>query len=213
MSSALAIVCLVMLVPHLWGERTGRLPVRAAAKTLGSLAFLGFGLSAGDLASPAGRFVVLALAFSVVGDVLLLWTDKRVFLAGLVAFLLGHVAYVGAFASLGLAPVGAIGAAVLLGPIAWALWRWLGPHTGRLRPAVLAYLAVIGAMICASFGAYAASPSLARLAMAAAAVVFAASDVAVARQRFVKPGFENRAVGLPLYYAAQLVLAAAVTTA
>jgi uncharacterized membrane protein YhhN len=39
------------------------------------------------------------------------------------------------------------------------------------------------------------------------AVAFALS---VARDRFVVPGFVNRAWGLPLYYAAQLVLAATV---
>ena len=40
------------------------------------------------------------------------------------------------------------------------------------------------------------------------AVMFYGSDLAVARDRFVAPGFSNRAWGLPLYYAAQLVIAA-----
>jgi hypothetical protein len=42
------------------------------------------------------------------------------------------------------------------------------------------------------------------------AVMFYASDLSVARDRFVKRGFLNRVWGLPLYYAAQLVLASTV---
>lgn len=34
-----------------------------------------------------------------------------------------------------------------------------------------------------------------------------ASDLAVARQAFVKRGLENTAIGLPLYYAGQLIIA------
>jgi hypothetical protein len=39
----------------------------------------------------------------------------------------------------------------------------------------------------------------------AAAVAFYLSDLAVARDRFVAPGFRNRLWGLPLYYGAQLL--------
>ena len=44
--------------------------------------------------------------------------------------------------------------------------------------------------------------------VAVGALAFTASDVAVARDRFVKNGFQNRAWGLPLYYGAQLLIAA-----
>ena len=39
------------------------------------------------------------------------------------------------------------------------------------------------------------------------AIMFTASDIAVVRDRFVAPGFVNRLWGLPLYYAAQLIIA------
>ena len=39
------------------------------------------------------------------------------------------------------------------------------------------------------------------------AAMFTASDIAVVRDRFISKGFVNRAWGLPLYYAAQLVIA------
>jgi hypothetical protein len=44
-------------------------------------------------------------------------------------------------------------------------------------------------------------------AVMAAAVAFYLSDVSVARDRFVAPGFDNRIWGLPLYYGAQLLFA------
>jgi hypothetical protein len=37
--------------------------------------------------------------------------------------------------------------------------------------------------------------------------MFTASDIAIVRNRFVAPGFVNRLWGLPLYYAAQLIIA------
>ena len=46
--------------------------------------------------------------------------------------------------------------------------------------------------------------------LALGALAFAASDVSVARERFVAPAFANGAWGLPLYFAAQLVLAGSV---
>jgi YhhN family len=38
-------------------------------------------------------------------------------------------------------------------------------------------------------------------------VLFAASDIAVARERFVQQGFLNQLWGWPTYFVAQLVLA------
>jgi uncharacterized membrane protein YhhN len=42
------------------------------------------------------------------------------------------------------------------------------------------------------------------------AMLFVVSDLAVARNRFVARAFINRAIGLPLYFTAQLLLAASV---
>ncbi len=43
--------------------------------------------------------------------------------------------------------------------------------------------------------------------VAIGAVLFAASDLSVARQAFVAPALVNQAWGLPAYYVAQLLLA------
>jgi hypothetical protein len=42
------------------------------------------------------------------------------------------------------------------------------------------------------------------------AILFYLSDLAVARHRFVKAEFLNRGIGLPLYYAGQVLIAMAV---
>jgi uncharacterized membrane protein YhhN len=74
-----------------------------------------------------------------------------------------------------------------------------------MRLSVRAYTAILSAMLVAAAGASAADPAI-----FAGALVFYLSDLTVARDRFVSPGFANGLIGLPLYYAAQLMLAATV---
>jgi uncharacterized membrane protein YhhN len=70
---------------------------------------------------------------------------------------------------------------------------------------VLAYITVITAMVALAAGSVWLRASWT---LAAGAVGFYLSDLSVARDRFVAPAFVNRAWGLPLYYAAQLLLGA-----
>jgi uncharacterized membrane protein YhhN len=84
--------------------------------------------------------------------------------------------------------------------------RWLRPHLApTMRAPVTAYVSVISMMVAAAIGTHATSPAFPLL---AGAIAFCVSDVSVARDRFVEPSFVNRAWGLPLYYVAQLLLAA-----
>lgn len=46
-----------------------------------------------------------------------------------------------------------------------------------------------------------------RYSIIAAALIFFTSDIFVARHRFVKKEFLNRAAGLPMYYSAQFIIA------
>jgi uncharacterized membrane protein YhhN len=156
--------------------------------------------SPGDL---TGGWLFAGLAVCALGDVLLL--SRRAFDAGLVAFLLGHVLFIGGFRHE--VPLAAWSSAALI-PVALAtagavLWLW--PHLGRRRPAVTAYIVVISTMV---WGGISAWWSHALPWTAAAGVsLFWVSDLAVARHRFVLPSFANRAVGLPLYYAGQCLIA------
>jgi uncharacterized membrane protein YhhN len=202
----------VAVASLLAAERRGARSAAAVAKTLASTGFVALGLERGALASPYGRAVAVALALSWLGDVLLIPKGARgAFLAGLVSFLLAHVAYGVAFLGRGRElNVTAVAFLVCAAGLAAAL-RWLHPHVhGVMRGAVLAYVLVISAMVVLAAGAASATSDPVIL---VGAVAFYVSDLAVARERFVVHSFGNKLWGLPLYYGAQLVLAASVARA
>ena len=183
----------------LWAEVRGRPALRAFAKTTCSLSFVAVALSGGTLGR-YGALVVTGLVLSVAGDVLLLSREETAFLAGLVSFLLAHLAYVAAFAPISDRPAPAL---ALLGVVVAAVLAWLWPHLGAMRLPVVAYCAVIGAMAWLALGV---PSALVR----AGALLFFASDLFVARGRFVHPGKENQLLGWPLYYAGQFLIALSV---
>ena len=208
MSFELAIVLATgaALAALLAAERAGSRPGVWIAKPLASTGFLALALARGATGSGYGRLVLLALAFGWLGDVLLVPKGaRRAFAAGLASFLLGHLLFAAAFLTRGAQPLwlaaGGLAAAALSVPV----WRWLGPHVPEaLALPVRAYVAVISAMVACAAGAFGATGDAPLL---AGALAFFASDLAVARQRFVAPGFSNKLWGLPLYYAGQLLLA------
>ncbi|NCG18252.1 MAG: hypothetical protein GWP91_04470 [Rhodobacterales bacterium] len=203
-----AIVCVVLTTMLGLAEYTKMMPLKVVSKTGAAAAFIVYALMRGAWeAGTPGQWVVIGLCLSMVGDICLLSQDKRTFLAGIGAFLLAHVAYVVAFLSLGITPT--VGAAGLAGVsvIAAFVWRWLGPHTGTLKPAVAAYIVVITCMVAAAIGAAGFEVHWARTGLLVAAIAFFLSDLCVARERFIVQGIENKLIGLPLYFGAQLLFA------
>lgn len=190
-------------------ERQGLRGGVVVAKPLASTGFLWVAVAAGANTSAYGRMLLGALALCWLGDVLLLGRGRGLGLRlGLSSFLLGHLAFALAFTSRGLDPLACVAAAVLLLPAAWSALRWLLPHLARgWRGPVLAYVVVISLMLVAALGSVS-QPREVQIALGALA--FYGSDLAVARDRFVAPGFANKAWGLPLYYGAQLLLASSV---
>jgi uncharacterized membrane protein YhhN len=177
-----------------------------ATKPVASTGFLVAAVGAGALETAPGRVVVLGLALSMAGDVALIGRSRPAFLAGLGAFLLGHVAFAVAFALRTVEPTAALLGLLAVGFASVVVWRWVSPHVdGAMRAPVAAYVLVISAMVATAAGAVSSAHGVLGL---VGAVMFYGSDLAVARDRFVAPGFANRAWGLPLYYAAQLVFAA-----
>jgi uncharacterized membrane protein YhhN len=177
----------------------------AISKTLASTGFLAAAWLAGAPATHYGRWILAALALSWIGDVLLLARRESLFLAGMAAFLGAHVVFALAFARLPMSLPALLVALPLLLLAGAATLRWLWPHArGPMRVALPAYVAAIVAMATLAVGA-GVGTGVALIAIGALA--FVVSDVAVARDRFVAPGWRNRAWGLPLYYGAQLALA------
>jgi uncharacterized membrane protein YhhN len=170
------------------------------SKPLASLGFVATAVVLGAPESRYGQAVLAALGLSLVGDVLLIPRSKAIFRIGVLAFLCGHLAFLVAFFQ---RPINVrVSAAVLGGAAGLALivGRWLLERVeGGMRGPVIAYIAVISTMLAAAAGTRV--PLI-----AVGALAFYFSDLSVARDRFVAPGFINRAWGLPLYYGAQLLL-------
>lgn len=196
-----ALAVAVLVAAEVRGART----LRAIAKCTASAGFVAVGVSAGlPSGSPAQQAVFAGLVLGAIGDVCLISREKRWFLLGIGAFLLNHVAYVVAFAALGIAPLATAVACVPLGAFAWAVWRVVGTRAGSLKVPVMAYIAVISAMVaCAVGSTFAGGPRI----LLIGASLFFVSDLAVARDRFLAPGPSNKLWGLPTYYAAQLLFA------
>ncbi len=202
----LVAILAVAVAVLLMGERRGRRDIVLLAKPLASACFV---LLAGMRLHGTGSYgllVVLGLALCLVGDVCLIF--PQAFLAGLAVFLLGHVAYAVAFASVAPPRGWSVPFALAVAAAGVAVIRWLWPYLGDMRVPVLAYVVVISLMVWGALSAARAGAVPVRVAVGAG--LFYLSDVAVARDRFVKLGFVNRAWGLPAYYAAQVLIALSV---
>jgi uncharacterized membrane protein YhhN len=153
-------------------------------------------------------WIVAGLLLSFAGDLALVSRERTWFLAGLVAFLLAHLAYTVAF-------VGVTGPASLpwlaLGVIlatSVAVYLHFRPRLGPMHGPVVAYIMVITFMLAAAWVLAASRRDAFGMQVAAGATLFYLSDLAVARRRFTPgAGFATRAIGLPAYYAAQFLLA------
>jgi len=194
----------VGLAVLLFGEWKGRPVARAVGKPFASLGFIVATIGFGALESRYGNIVLTGLILGAVGDVCLLGSGKKSFIAGLVSFLLGHVAYVVAFGSLPISASPALIAAVVMAAVMALIARWVFPHAPDMRVPIGIYMLVITAMCIVAIGAGAAG---APWMIPVGAIMFTASDIAEVRDRFVAKGFVNRLWGPPLYYAAQLLIA------
>ena len=178
-----------------------------------TLVLIGLAACFADLGE-AKPWVLAALAFGLIGDVSLLFTDERrprdeaqldlPFLIGLGSFLLGHVAYVVAFTRHGLHPVQLLaGALVVVGAAILALPRILrGAREeggAQLRVVVGLYAAVLSAMVALGFGT-------AAVVTAIGALLFLASDLTLAWGRFVQPLLRGPVIVAVTYHLAQALI-------
>ncbi len=185
--------------------RTGRY----IFKPLAAAAFVWLALSLGALNTTYGNWLLAALIFCMVGDLLLMPDSERSFLAGLTAFLCGHLLFAVAFLQLPANPAGlAISSVPALGLLV-AVWRWLMPHVNNeMKIPVTLYILVISAMLLCA-GLTAGQP--AALLIIGGAWGFACSDLAVARRQFIQPSSRLHGVwGTSLYFLSQMVLACSV---
>lgn len=176
----------------------------SATKTLSTALLGGAGVVLG-----APAWVVMGLVFGALGDFLLSLIGTASFLAGMVAFSLGHGAYVLAFAALAETPLPAAFPIYLAAMVALVLVVAIriAPHAGALCWPVRAYSVVI-AIMALTVAAIPPAPGVAVLQLGAA--LFVVSDLIIAIQMFVVTGRHRKKrlgqVLWPLYWGGQALI-------
>jgi uncharacterized membrane protein YhhN len=206
-------LCVAAVLALLVAERRASVRGRYLAKPLAALGFLGVGLAAAAHgAQPYPALVIVGLILGAAGDIGLMLPGRRAFQVGTALFLAGHLAYIAAGLQLG-GPARWLGlhavVALALGVVVLRLlWPHLGPSAPAPRGLVVAYVVIIMTMaLAATTPVVAGARDDRSLLLAVGAIAFLLSDLAVARHRFVSPGFWNKAWGQPAYFAAQLLIA------
>jgi len=173
------------------------------------------------LAKPAFMVILIALAWLLHADAvsygqqlldeddhegrlghLLLGESTRAFLGGLVAFLLGHVAYIAAFRRVPSADPIWVGVVVVTLAVAFVLWARLIPTMQRSwrdgGPLVL-YAVVIGLMAALGW-------ATGHLLIAIGGTLFLLSDAVLAYDRFERPVPHGRLIVHVTYHLAQFAI-------
>lgn len=184
----------------LTGQWVGQPAFKAAMAVL-----LAFAAAAHPIGREA-RWLIPALIFSAAGDWLLAipWWEPS-FVAGLTAFLLAHLCFLGALWPLAVLSRGRLIAAGLVGVscVAMLAWFWPGMAREAMTVPVTVYVTVIAAMVCAALLA-----ALPTRWTAIGAVCFAVSDGMIGAGKFV---LGNEMLAVPIwwaYAAAQLLITA-----
>lgn len=198
-----AIVVLALLIAELRDDRRAQF----FFKPLAALGFVILALQFGALESRYGKFILAGLVACAVGDVFLLSRkSESLFKAGMIAFALGHIIYIIAFGQqfYGLDSLGysVIGITVLS---ALVFYVWLKPNLdNEMRGLTFIYIVIITLMVAASVGRF---NYYLKYAAPLGAILFAISDMFVAKDRFVTRNPKNALAITPLYFGAQALFA------
>jgi uncharacterized membrane protein YhhN len=209
MNILIIVPAIILLAGLLYFEKTGNQKGKLPVKTILSSLFI---LAALVQAHPTPGYyylLLLGLIFCLGGDVFLALPQEKMFLLGLVSFLVGHVFYVICFFYVAdISQWTWIGCLVGLF-FSGLVFYWLRPHLGSMRIPVIAYIVVITVMVIGAWTVLGDTRLnfACRLLVFIGAVSFYLSDLFVARDRFLKSEFTNRLIGLPIYYCGQFLLA------
>ena len=178
--------------------------VERAAKPLVMVALAALALTMGAADHTAGRLVLMALFFSLVGDIFLNRKATVDSLGVPLAFLLAHLAYVFAFLLLGFQRWWALLGLVIAVPLGLTSGRRIVRSAARVDgvargAGVTAYLLVISAMVITASGT-------GRLLVLLGALTFMISDTVLGLDRFVGPRANARMVVLVTCHLGQAMM-------
>lgn len=197
----IVIACAILVGALFFGHES----IAAVAKLAASSGFVALAIRVGGLQSTYGRVVLAGLAFSWLGDAFLIGKSEQLFLLGLSAFLLAHLAYITAFVGRGMRLKTIAVAALPVLALALCVTVWLRPYVpAELVFPVRLYTTVISLMVIGAFATHGRNPSVLIL---AGATMFFLSDLSVAALRLVQTDMPVYILGLPLYYASQVCFA------
>lgn len=155
--------------------------------------------------------ILLGLLCSLAGDIFLMLPGDR-FIAGLISFLLAHVAYIFAFATAPETTFTFASSLPLLPLLLYAavIFRQLAPHLGSLRLPVFVYLLVIVAMAWCAVDHWRVAQTAPAALAAFGAVLFVLSDSTLAWNRFIGRFKSAQVIVLGTYFTAQWLIALSV---
>jgi uncharacterized membrane protein YhhN len=208
-NTSIIVFATALLLGLLYAEKKEVFKAKLAVKIVLSSLFILSAVIQPHPIVPYYRFILTGLIFCLGGDVFLALPRPKMFLCGLVSFLLGHLFYVAAFFyTVGINQGTVIGLAISA-MASGGVFLWLRPHLGSMKIPVIFYILVITAMVVSACSVLAGGELAlsGRMLVFIGALSFYVSDVFVARQRFLKTEFRNRLIGLPLYYSGQFMLA------
>lgn len=153
--------------------------------------------------------ILIGLVLSFAGDVLLMFpANKKAFLGGLTAFLLGHIVYMVTLFPFGGRSWFDLVVLVVLAVVMVAVYNMLKPGLGSMRVPVIVYIVVISLMVSRAMSALFVARFNQTWAwmVTVGAVLFYISDAMLAYGQFVKLTRYAR-VSLAFYYSGQILIA------
>ncbi len=205
-------LALALALADWWAVGKGWKALEYATKPAVMLALLLWLWNLGGFSSPLAWFTA-ALAFSLVGDICLMLPREQ-FIAGLVAFLLAHLAYVVGFNATPLGfSLAAMLLAVLVATTGLRLYRLIAAGLqasgqSHLRLPVLVYslglsLMLLSALLTLVRPEWAALPAWL---VSAGATLFFVSDSTLAWNRFLRPLAGARLIVIVTYHLGQALI-------
>jgi alkenylglycerophosphocholine/alkenylglycerophosphoethanolamine hydrolase len=201
---------LAVAVADWWAVATDRRPVEYVLKPLTMVVLIAAALALPDPVTDGARlFMVAGLVCSLAGDVFLM-LDEKLFIGGLVSFLVGHVMYIiGLLRFDDITPplllVGVVLVLVAAAVIGSRVVRGAGATDERLTGPVAIYMSVISLMVVMAFG------TAVPIAIVGA-VLFYASDGILGWNKFVEPVPHGRVAIMTTYHLGQIGLVLALAS-
>jgi uncharacterized membrane protein YhhN len=206
--SALALISAILYLQAIYRENQQQVYL---FKPFTTILILTIAVVAADPVSSFYKWAIVAgLVFSLGGDIFLILPQNR-FLLGLVSFLLAHIVFTLAFASVEgfytslwvFVPLLAAGAVIFFGLI----WPYLGKY--KIPAAIYTIVIFIMAWQAAGYRIQAGNRS--SLLVLIGSILFIFSDMVLTMNRFRSPIRNARLIYMPAYYAALWLFAMSIT--